>query len=47
MLVTGADKTVALGQVFGAQYDPLQYPAQLGVPEGRGMVWFLDQAAQG
>jgi hypothetical protein len=31
--------------VFEEPLDPVRYPAQLGPPEGRGMVWFLDAAA--
>jgi 6-phosphogluconolactonase len=45
MLVTGADKAEPLRAVFEAPLDPLKYPAQLGPPEGRGMLWFLDRAA--
>ena len=45
MLVAGADKAESLRAVFEEPLDPLRYPAQLGPPEGRGMVWFLDEAA--
>jgi 6-phosphogluconolactonase len=45
MLVTGADKAEALRAVFHEPYNPLAYPAQLAQPDGRGMVWFLDEAA--
>jgi len=42
MLVSGADKVPALRKVFLEPYDPLRYPAQLGVPDGKGMSWYLD-----
>jgi 6-phosphogluconolactonase len=45
MLVTGDDKAEPLRAVFYEPYDPKRYPAQLGPPEGRGMIWFLDAAA--
>jgi 6-phosphogluconolactonase len=45
MLVTGADKAETLRTVFQGPYDPLSYPAQLAPPAGRGMVWFVDEAA--
>jgi len=45
MLVTGPDKAAPLRSVFNEPYDPVLYPAQLGMREGRPMVWFLDRAA--
>jgi len=45
LLVTGEDKKEALRAVFKEEYDPLQYPAQIGVRGARGAMWFLDRAA--
>jgi len=45
VLVTGPDKAAPLRSVFNEPYDPVCYPAQLGMREGRPMVWFLDHAA--
>ncbi|MCX6619814.1 MAG: 6-phosphogluconolactonase [Acidobacteria bacterium] len=45
MLITGEDKAPALRAIFHEEYDPLQYPAQLGVHDGRGLVWFVDELA--
>lgn len=45
VLATGKDKAQALCQVFGDPYDPMKYPAQLGVRDGRPMAWFMDDAA--
>ena len=44
-LVCGADKVEAVRAVFHEPYDPKKYPAQISMREGRGVVWFLDQAA--
>ncbi len=46
-LVTGADKTAAVGNVFHQEFDPKHYPAQLISRQGRRVSWFLDQAAAG
>jgi 6-phosphogluconolactonase len=45
MLVTGGDKAGPLRAVFCEEYDPKQYPAQIGSHHGRQCVWFLDDAA--
>lgn len=45
MLITGADKADAVRSVFKDTYDPLKYPAQIVTHHGRGVVWFLDEAA--
>jgi len=45
VLVAGEDKAAAVHSVFEEPYDPKQYPAQLGMREGRDVVWFLDRAA--
>ncbi len=45
MLVTGADKAEGVRAVFEEPCDPSLRPAQLSAPHGRGVVWFLDQAA--
>jgi 6-phosphogluconolactonase len=44
-LVTGPDKAEAVRAVFKEDYDPKTYPAQIATHHGRGVVWFLDQAA--
>jgi len=44
-LVAGADKKEAVRAVFQEEYDPKKYPAQIGTHHGRGVTWFLDQAA--
>ncbi len=44
-LVAGADKQEALRAVFEEEYDPKQYPAQIAAHPGRGVSWFLDEAA--
>jgi 6-phosphogluconolactonase len=44
-LVTGADKKEALHSVIKGEYDPMKYPAQISTRPGRGVVWFLDEAA--
>jgi 6-phosphogluconolactonase len=45
MLVAGADKAEAARAVFQDPYDPKRYPAQLMPRDGRGVLWFLDEAA--
>ncbi len=40
MLAPGADKAEALAHVFGEDYNPLQYPAQLGLHDDIEMTWF-------
>jgi len=44
-LVAGDDKKEAVRAVFHEEYDPLKYPAQIASHHGRGVTWFLDQAA--
>jgi 6-phosphogluconolactonase len=44
-LVAGADKQEAVRAVFKEEYNPLKYPAQIASHHGRGVTWFLDQAA--
>jgi 6-phosphogluconolactonase len=44
-LVAGADKKEAVRAVFHEEYDPMKYPAQIASHHGRGVTWFLDQAA--
>jgi 6-phosphogluconolactonase len=45
VLVAGDDKAAAVRAVFEETYDPRKYPAQLGMRDGRDVVWFLDKAA--
>ncbi len=45
VLVTGEDKAEAVRSVFEEQYDPMKYPAQLGMRDAKDVEWFLDQAA--
>lgn len=45
MLVTGDDKAEALRAIFNDPYDPQKYPAQISAHHGRGVSWFMDQAA--
>jgi 6-phosphogluconolactonase len=45
LLATGADKAEAVRAVFHEPYDPKRYPAQMAPHQGRGVAWFLDQAA--
>ncbi|MGH9674737.1 MAG: 6-phosphogluconolactonase [Bryobacteraceae bacterium] len=42
---TGADKAVMLRKVLDDRYEPIKYPAQLIAHHGRGVAWFLDDAA--
>jgi len=44
-LVAGDDKAESVRSVFHDEYDPKQYPAQIASHQGRGVTWFLDQAA--
>jgi 6-phosphogluconolactonase len=44
-LVAGADKAEAVRAVFHEEYDPKKYPAQMASHHGRGVSWFLDEAA--
>ena len=44
-LVAGEDKAEAVREVFQDEYDPKKYPAQIAQHQGRGVTWFLDQAA--
>jgi 6-phosphogluconolactonase len=44
-LVAGEDKREAVRAVFHEEYDPMKYPAQIACHHGRGVTWFLDQAA--
>jgi 6-phosphogluconolactonase len=44
-LVAGADKAQMVHAVFHEEYDPMKYPAQIASHHGRGVTWFLDEAA--
>jgi len=44
-LVAGEDKAEAVRAVFREEYDPNKYPAQIASHHGRGVSWFLDEAA--
>ncbi|MDE3168408.1 MAG: 6-phosphogluconolactonase [Acidobacteriota bacterium] len=44
-LVAGDDKAEAVRSVFHDEYDPVRFPAQVASHHGRGVTWFLDQAA--
>jgi 6-phosphogluconolactonase len=44
-LVCDDDKAEAVRAVFNEEYDPKKYPAQIASHHGRGVTWFLDQAA--
>jgi 6-phosphogluconolactonase len=44
-VVAGADKAEALRAVLQEEYDPKKYPAQIASHHGRGVTWFLDEAA--
>jgi len=44
-LVAGPDKSEAVRAVFKEEYDPKKYPAQIASHHGRGVTWFLDEAA--
>jgi 6-phosphogluconolactonase len=45
VLAAGADKAEAVRAVFREEYDPKKYPSQLDAHYGRGVSWFLDEAA--
>ena len=45
VLVAGEDKAEAVRAVFREEYDPKKYPAQIASHHGRGVIWFLDEAA--
>jgi 6-phosphogluconolactonase len=45
MLVAGADKAEPLEQVLYGPFEPKKYPCQIGVHNGHGVTWFLDEAA--
>jgi 6-phosphogluconolactonase len=44
-VVAGDDKAEAVRAVFHEEYDPRKYPAQIATRQGRGVAWFLDEAA--
>jgi 6-phosphogluconolactonase len=44
-LVAGDDKAEAARAVFEGEYDPMKFPAQVVARQGRGVIWFMDQAA--
>ena len=44
-LVVGEDKGEAVRAVFKEEYEPMKYPAQIASHHGRGVTWFLDEAA--
>jgi 6-phosphogluconolactonase len=44
-LLAGEDKAEAVRAVFHEEYDPMKYPAQIASHHGRGVSWFLDEAA--
>ena len=44
-LVAGEDKAESVRAVFHDEYDPKKYPAQIASRQGRGVTWFLDEAA--
>jgi 6-phosphogluconolactonase len=44
-IVCGDDKAEAVRAVFDDEYDPKKYPAQIASHHGRGVTWFLDEAA--
>jgi len=44
-LVTGAEKAEIVRAVFYDPYDPKRLPAQMVSHHGRGVCWFLDEAA--
>ena len=45
VLAGGADKAQPVRDAFNEPYDPVSFPAQLGLREPTPVVWFLDQAA--
>jgi len=44
-VVAGDDKAEAVRAVFQEEYEPRKYPAQIASHHGRGVTWFLDEAA--
>ena len=44
-VVAGEDKADAVRAVFQEEYNPKKYPAQIASHHGRGVTWFLDEAA--
>ena len=44
-MVVGEDKAESVRAVFKEEYDPGKYPAQIASHHGRGVTWFLDEAA--
>ena len=44
-LVTGEEKASAVRAVFHEPYNPQKFPAQMLSHHGRGVTWFLDEAA--
>ena len=44
-MAVGEDKAEAVRAVFKEEYDPKKYPAQIASHHGRGVVWFMDDAA--
>jgi len=44
-LVAGEDKAEPVRAVFHEEYEPKKYPAQIATHQGRGVTWFLDEAA--
>ncbi len=44
-LATGPDKAEAVRAIFNEPYNPKEYPSQMASHHGRGVAWFLDQAA--
>jgi len=44
-LVAGEDKAESVRAVFHDEYEPKKYPAQIASHQGRGVTWFLDEAA--
>jgi 6-phosphogluconolactonase len=44
-MVVGEDKAESVRAVFKEEYDPKKYPAQIASHHGRGVTWFLDEAA--
>jgi 6-phosphogluconolactonase len=45
VLAAGEDKAEAVHNIFKEAYDPKQCPSQLGLQDGAGVTWFLDEAA--
>jgi 6-phosphogluconolactonase/glucosamine-6-phosphate isomerase/deaminase len=41
----GQDKAEVLGHIFGPEYAPEKWPAQLVSRQGANVIWFLDEAA--